>query len=41
MIKREMINQNLRTYALHFLFNVDEVQIDKMAANNLLSTPSI
>lgn len=41
MIKREMINQNLRTYAVHFLINVDEVQIDKMAANNLFRTRSI
>ena len=27
--------------ALHFLFNVDEVQIDKMAANNLFRTRSM
>ena len=41
MIKREMIKQNVRTYALHFLFNVDEVQIDEMAANDLFRTRSI
>ena len=32
---------DLLPYAPHFLFNVDEVQIDKMAANNLFRTLSI
>lgn len=32
---------DLLPYALHFLFNVDEVQIDKMAANDLFRTRSI